>query len=183
MLRTCVEVRHPSAQIFSACGKNYRTYSEYLFRAGTIWGVNFYNLSSHFWTFIFHHPRSLRIMILKTTFVNFHITDPQTATHVELCYTWSPNYIIFTPKSSADPHTNTLKNTTFSYENVVFSAVKNVYIERAHSLIFYHGRNTRFTTSVTPNTLVESGRPAGRRRKTHVSLAILKKGASIFAVT
>ena len=36
VLRTCVEVRHPSAQIFSACGKNYRTHSEYFFRAGTI---------------------------------------------------------------------------------------------------------------------------------------------------
>ena len=58
-----------------------------------------------------------------------------------------------------DPHTDNLKNTTFSYENVVYSDVKTVYIERAHSLTFYHGRNTRFTTSVTPNTLVE--RPAG----------------------
>ena len=161
MLRTCVEVRHPSAQIFSACGKNYRTHSEYFFRVGAIWGVNFYILSSHFWTFIFHHPRSLRVVILKTAFANFLITDPQTIKHAELCYTWSSNYIVFTHKSTADPHMNTLKNTTFSYENVVFSAVKNVYIERAHSLIFYRGRNTWFTTSVTPNTLVESGRPAG----------------------
>ena len=96
-------------------------------------------------------------MILKTAFPNCHITDPQTNNHVRIMLRVIPKLHRIHTRIASWPHANTLKNATVSYGDVVSPALKNAHVERASSLIFHRGRNTRFTTSAAPNTLAESG--------------------------